>query len=88
MLRSESSRQAGTIILSEAARRRLPELKRLIRAADGSLDLREGNDFVIGRWKSGDWEPGMPLRTARAPTRSQHTYVPVRGQRMLRLTHA
>lgn len=88
MTQYDDSRKVGTIILSKAARERIPELKRHIRAVDGSLDLREGDDFVIGRRRAGDWEPGMPLSLSRPPKTTQHAYVATRGRQRLRLSHA
>ncbi|KAA0159903.1 hypothetical protein FNF28_05631 [Cafeteria roenbergensis] len=76
-----------SIILSRAARAVMPEVVRSIRAADGSLELRPGAHFLIGRWRHGAWDPAAGATPPLAIANTQHTYVPSGKRQMLRLSY-
>jgi len=77
----------GSIILSRAARSTLVHARRDIRAADGSLELREGTTFTIGKLNPGQWRASAPVERPPDLDRTQHVYVPARNRQMIRLSY-
>ena len=78
---------SSIMILSHVARSQLVHLKRQVRNADGSIELRPGMKHTIGRRDPHSWELGQPVTLPPELDDTQHCYVQHPGGRLLRLSY-